>query len=134
MKSNRLEAFSDGVLAIIITVMVLELKVPHGKDVAVLRPLVPLSASAGEPEQTLSFHFEQQDRTICSVTGVATWHENQPDQGLAKRASDWMSRMGIGKVYSGLVYLDLRSCEFERGSSIDLVLEEGDEKSNRVTL
>jgi len=39
MVSNRLEAFSDGVLAIIITIMVLELKVPHGTDLEALRPL-----------------------------------------------------------------------------------------------
>jgi uncharacterized membrane protein len=42
MKTNRLEAFSDGVIAILITIMVLELKVPHGTDLAVLRPLVPV--------------------------------------------------------------------------------------------
>src|SRR5881397_2842138 len=41
MGKNRLEAFSDGVLAIIITIMVLELKAPHGDTVAVLIPLVP---------------------------------------------------------------------------------------------
>jgi len=39
MKTTRLEAFSDGVLAIIITIMVLELKVPHAADVASLKPL-----------------------------------------------------------------------------------------------
>jgi uncharacterized membrane protein len=38
----RLEAFSDGVLAIIITIMVLELKVPHGTDIEALRPLLPV--------------------------------------------------------------------------------------------
>ena len=42
MQKNRLEAFSDGVIAIIITIMVLELKVPHGTDFAVLRPLLPV--------------------------------------------------------------------------------------------
>jgi uncharacterized membrane protein len=41
MGRNRLETFSDGVLAIIITIMVLELKAPHGDNVAVLIPLVP---------------------------------------------------------------------------------------------
>ncbi len=41
MKSSRLEAFSDGVLAIIITIMVLELKAPHSADIDALRPLVP---------------------------------------------------------------------------------------------
>lgn len=42
MEKNRLEAFSDGVLAIIITVMVLELKVPHGTDLAALKPVLPV--------------------------------------------------------------------------------------------
>lgn len=41
MSKNRLEAFSDGVLAIIITIMVLELKAPHGADWETLRPLLP---------------------------------------------------------------------------------------------
>jgi uncharacterized membrane protein len=42
MKKSRLEAFSDGVIAIIITIMVLELKIPHGADWAALRPIVPV--------------------------------------------------------------------------------------------
>jgi uncharacterized membrane protein len=45
MQKNRLEAFSDGVLAIIITIMVLELKVPHGIEVAALQPLWPVFLS-----------------------------------------------------------------------------------------
>ena len=45
MRPTRLEAFSDGVLAIIITIMVLELKVPHGEGLEVLRPLVPVFVS-----------------------------------------------------------------------------------------
>lgn len=42
MGKTRLEAFSDGVLAIIITIMVLELKIPHGVDLEALRPLGPI--------------------------------------------------------------------------------------------
>ena len=42
MEKNRLEAFSDGVLAIIITIMVLELRVPHGSELAALKPLLPV--------------------------------------------------------------------------------------------
>ncbi|MGC3988851.1 MAG: TMEM175 family protein [Chthoniobacteraceae bacterium] len=45
MKTNRLEAFSDGVLAIIITIMVLELKVPHETDLSALRPTLPVLLS-----------------------------------------------------------------------------------------
>jgi uncharacterized membrane protein len=52
MSKGRLEAFSDGVLAIVITIMVLELKVPHGTEVAALRSLVPVFLS-----YVLSFVF-----------------------------------------------------------------------------
>jgi len=45
MKTGRLEAFSDGVLAIIITIMVLELKVPHGAGLADVAPLLPVFLS-----------------------------------------------------------------------------------------
>jgi uncharacterized membrane protein len=45
MHKSRLEAFSDGVLAIIITIMVLELKVPHGESLDALRPLLPVFLS-----------------------------------------------------------------------------------------
>src|SRR5258708_8802304 len=45
MEKNRLEAFSDGVLAIIITIMVLELKVPHGVKLAALEPVLPVFLS-----------------------------------------------------------------------------------------
>ncbi len=52
MGKGRLEAFSDGVIAIIITIMVLELKVPHSPDLAALRPMVPALLS-----YVLSFVF-----------------------------------------------------------------------------
>ncbi len=52
MGKGRLEAFSDGVIAIIITIMALELKTPHGADWAALRPLIPVFLS-----YVLSFVF-----------------------------------------------------------------------------
>lgn len=45
MTKNRLEAFSDGVLAIIITIMVLELKIPHGTELSSLLPVLPFFVS-----------------------------------------------------------------------------------------
>lgn len=45
MGKSRLEAFSDGVIAIIITIMVLELKVPHGEGIGALVPLIPVFLS-----------------------------------------------------------------------------------------
>ena len=45
MRTNRLEAFSDGVLAIIITIMVLELKVPHDTTIDGLMPIMPVFLS-----------------------------------------------------------------------------------------
>jgi uncharacterized membrane protein len=52
MSKTRIEAFSDGVVAIIITVMVLEMKAPRGPDLAALRPLIPVVLS-----YVLSFVF-----------------------------------------------------------------------------
>lgn len=52
MSKNRLEAFSDGVIAIIITIMVLELQAPTGTDLSALRPLIPVMLS-----YVLSFIF-----------------------------------------------------------------------------
>jgi len=45
MHKGRLEAFSDGVIAIIITIMVLELKMPHGSTFAALKLLLPVFLS-----------------------------------------------------------------------------------------
>ncbi|MFZ6864200.1 TMEM175 family protein [Undibacterium sp. Ji67W] len=45
MRTNRLEAFSDGVIAILITIMVLEMKVPHGVELSALWPLFPVFLS-----------------------------------------------------------------------------------------
>jgi uncharacterized membrane protein len=76
MSKGRLEAFSDGVLAIIITIMVLELKVPHGGTFEDLKPLLPVFGS-----YVLSFiyiaiywnnhhHFFQ---AVSHVNGSVLW-------------------------------------------------------------
>ena len=55
MTKGRLEAFSDGVIAVIITIMVLELKVPHGTDLPTLRPLAPTFLTYVTAARTLDF-------------------------------------------------------------------------------
>jgi uncharacterized membrane protein len=45
MNKSRMEAFSDGVIAVIITIMVLEIRPPHGTNLSNLRPLLPVFLS-----------------------------------------------------------------------------------------
>ncbi len=76
MGKNRLEAFSDGVIAIIITIMVLELKVPRGESLEALAPLIPVFLS-----YVLSFVYvgiywnnhHHMLQTSHKVTGPMLW-------------------------------------------------------------
>ena len=76
MTKGRLEAFSDGVIAIIITIMVLEMKVPHGDGLEDLRPLLPVFLS-----YVLSFVYvgiywnnhHHMLHTCTVVTGAMLW-------------------------------------------------------------
>lgn len=76
MKKGRLEAFSDGVIAIIITIMVLELKVPHGDDIHLLIPLIPKFVS-----YLLSFVYigiywnnhHHMMQMVKSINGMTLW-------------------------------------------------------------
>jgi uncharacterized membrane protein len=77
MTKSRLEAFSDGVIAIIITIMVLEMKVPHGDaSLAAIQPLIPVFLS-----YVLSFIFvgiywnnhHHLCHTIKHVNGAVLW-------------------------------------------------------------
>jgi uncharacterized membrane protein len=76
MGKGRLEAFSDGVLAVLITIMVLELKVPHGTDFETLRPLLPVFLT-----YVLSFVFlgiywnnhHHMLHTVDRISGTILW-------------------------------------------------------------
>src|SRR4051812_30455131 len=76
MTKGRLEAFSDGVIAIIITIMVLELKVPHGSELTDIRPLLPVFLS-----YVLSFIYigiywnnhHHMIHVVKTVTGPILW-------------------------------------------------------------
>ncbi len=76
MRSNRIEAFSDGVLAILITIMVLEMKVPHGTDLAALRPVLPVFLSYVLSFVYLGIYWNNHHHmlhTCDRVTGGILW-------------------------------------------------------------
>lgn len=76
MHKNRLEAFSDGVLAIIITIMVLELKVPHGSDIAALKGLWPVFLSYVLSFVNVGLYWNNHHhmlQTVRHVNGPILW-------------------------------------------------------------
>jgi uncharacterized membrane protein len=76
VKKNRLEAFSDGVFAIIITIMVLEMKVPHGSDFAALTPLLPVFLSYVLSFVYLGIYWNNHHHMLHAtrrVTGTILW-------------------------------------------------------------
>jgi uncharacterized membrane protein len=76
MGKGRLEAFSDGVLAIIITIMVLELRAPHDTDLAALHPLVPVLLSYVLSFVYLGIYWTNHHHLLyCThrVTGAILW-------------------------------------------------------------
>ena len=76
MHKTRLEAFSDGVLAIIITIMVLELKVPHANTIAALDPLLPVFLSYVLSFLYLGIYWNNHHHmlhTVSKVSGSMLW-------------------------------------------------------------
>lgn len=76
MGKNRLEAFSDGVLAIVITIMVLEMKVPHGTDITALVPLLPVFLSYVLSFIYLAIYWNNHHHmmhTVQHVSGGILW-------------------------------------------------------------
>jgi uncharacterized membrane protein len=76
MTKGRLEAFTDGVLAIIITIMVLELKVPHGGDFEDLKPLIPVFGSYVLSFIYLAIYWNNHHhmmQTVKQVNGSMLW-------------------------------------------------------------
>jgi uncharacterized membrane protein len=76
MGKSRFEAFSDGVIAIIITIMVLEMKVPHGESIAALAPLIPVFLSYVLSFVYLGIYWNNHHHMLhaChTVTGPMLW-------------------------------------------------------------
>ncbi len=115
MEKNRLEAFSDGVLAIVITIMVLELKVPHGDTPGALLPLVPVYLS-----YVLSFVYigiywnnhHHMMRTVTSVNGAILWANLHLLfwLSLLPFTTGWMGENHFARVPTALYGVNLLVC------------------------
>ena len=114
MSKTRLEAFSDGVLAIIITIMVLELKVPHGTELRDLLPLAPAFLSYVLSFIYLGIYWGNHHHLLHTVTQVNSgiiwgnihllfW------LSLVPFATEWMGENNFGKttvaVYGALLFM-----------------------------
>ncbi len=103
MQKNRLEAFSDGVLAIIITIMVLEIKVPHGEALSDLLPLVPVFLSYVLSFVYLGIYWNNHHHmlhTVQRVTGSILWSNLHLLfwLSLVPFATGWMGENNFGAV------------------------------------
>ena len=107
MGRNRLEAFSDGVVAILITILVLELKVPHGTDAAALRPLLPVFLAYVLSFVYLAIYWNNHHHmlhTVREVTGPILWSNLHLLfwLSLIPFATGWMGENGFAPLPTAL--------------------------------
>ncbi len=114
MKTNRLEAFSDGVLAIVITIMVLEFKAPHEATWEALRPLLPVALSYVLSFIYVGIYWNNHHHLLHSterVTGAVLWANNLLLfwLSLVPFVTGWMGETGFAPVpvtvYGGVLLM-----------------------------
>lgn len=119
MGKNRLEAFSDGVLAIIITIMILEIKIPHGDELISLRPLIPKLISYILSFTYIGIYWNNHHHlfhTVEKVSGTIMWLNMALlfSLSLLPFATDWMGEnhftqwpvvvYGVTLIIPGITY------------------------------
>lgn len=128
MGKGRLEAFSDGVLAIIITIMVLELKVPHGDELSALKPVAPVFLSYVLSFINIAIYWNNHHHmmhAVQKVTGTVLWYNIHLLFWLSlfPFATAWMGEnhfstwpvalYGFVSLMSGVAYYMLSRCLIE---------------------
>jgi uncharacterized membrane protein len=124
MTKNRLEAFSDGVIAILITIMVLELKVPSGHDFAAVRPMWPVFLAYVMSFVVLAIYWNNHHHMLHAthhVTGGVLWANVHLLfwLSLIPFTTAWMGESGFAPfptaaygavlLFSGIAYYALQS-------------------------
>ena len=124
MGRDRLTAFSDGVIAVIITIMVLELKIPHGDDLAALAPVYPIFVAYVVSFVYVAIYWNNHHHllhTVTRVSGPILWANNHLLFwiSLIPFSAGWMSEndfaplptavYGVSLLMPGLAWLLLQN-------------------------
>jgi len=150
MKKSRLEAFSDGVIAIIITIMVLELKVPHGDSIESLKPIFPVFIS-----YILSFIYvaiywsnhHHMMQAVHSVNGKILWANTHLLfwLSLVPFATNWMGENHFSKwpaiIYGVVLFMNAvaysilaKSLVHHHGKESTFALALGKDSKGKISL
>jgi uncharacterized membrane protein len=149
MSTGRLEAFSDGVIAILITIMILELKVPHGADLAALRPVLPVFLTYVLSYVFLGIYWSNHHHLLHAtkrVTGGVLWANLHLLfwLSLVPFVTAWMGENGFRPVPTavyGVVmllaaiayYILVRTILAGEGASSELAVAVGSDTKGRVS-
>jgi|SRR5436190_2907861 len=115
MTKTRLEAFSDGVMAVLITIMVLELKAPHGADLEALRPLLPTFLAYVLSFINIGIYWNNHHHMLQvtrRISGAVLW----PNLhllfwlSLIPLTTNWMGENGFAPVPTALYGVVLLCC------------------------
>lgn len=150
MQKGRLEAFSDGVLAIIITIMVLEMKVPHGDDWDALKPLVPVFLSYVLSFIYVAIYWNNHHhllRAVHKIDGKVMWANNHLLFWLSLMpfTSGWMGEnhfaalptalFGVVLFMAGVAYYILVHCLLSvHGAASTLARALGTDQKGKISV
>jgi uncharacterized membrane protein len=150
MSKSRLEAFSDAVLAIILTIMVLEMKVPHGAELTALRPLIPVFLSYVLSFIYLGIYWTNHHHMLYvthRVSGAILWANLHLLfwLSLVPFVTGWMGEnhfapaptalYGVILLFAGFAYLLLQhTILVQEGSDSMLAVAVGSDWKGRVSL
>ncbi|MEN2401312.1 TMEM175 family protein [Flavobacterium sp. MC2016-06] len=128
MNKTRLEAFSDGVLAIIITIMILEIKVPHGDEFADLKPLIPKFLSYVLSFIYVGIYWNNHHyllHSLSKVNGKILWSNLHLLfwLSLIPISTGWMGENNFAKPAMALYGLILLLCSVSYAILLKMVLD-----------